>query len=111
MGALTKTEQQDVDELGNMFRQGIAVKQGYTEANMWYLKAENQGISGAPLSLANTCYQGRGAKQHSTEAVKWWRKAADQGLPNGQVMLTQAYEHGLGLATSLPKALEMCLRL
>ena len=73
MGALTKTEQQDVDEvrrllrenagqdhaqsqwsLGNMFRQGIAVKQGYTEANMWYRKAENLGNAGAPLSLANS---------------------------------------------------------
>ena len=57
-GALTKTEQLEVDEvrrllreaadqghaqsqwsLINMFCQGIAVKQDYTEANMWYRKA------------------------------------------------------------------------
>jgi TPR repeat protein len=84
--------------LGQMFRSGQGLLQGYAEAAKWYRRAAEQGhvLAQYILGLMNSI--GQGVPQDYAEAEIWFRKAAEQGHQDAQSNLGVMY--GTGTAVS-----------
>ena len=83
----TMAAQGDADSqyrLGFKYYTGKGVKQDYSEAFRWYLKAANQGHFEAQNNLGAQYDKGKGVKQHSAEASRWYHKAAERDGENGK---------------------------
>ena len=90
--------------LGQMYREGLGVRQDDVEAAKWYRKAAEQGVASAENNLAIMYLKGKGVLQDKLEAAKWFRKAAEQGHPEAQFMLGQMYYFGDGLGQEYQNA-------
>ena len=83
--------------VGDMYKEGLGVKQDDVEAVKWYRKAAEQGDADAQANLGSAYGAGRGVRQDYAEAVKWVKKAAENGSADGQFKLGLAYLIGLGI--------------
>ena len=72
----------------------------------YFLKAAEQGHSGAQCVLGWCYAHGYGVAKDMSEAMKWWRKAADQGYAEAQCNLGLAYLNGEGVATDKAEAVK-----
>lgn len=82
--------------LGFMYAEGQGVKQDFSEAVKWYIKAANQDHAGAQLTLGMMYAEGRSVKKDDRKAVKWYTKAAQQGNAGVQMMLAAMIAEGRG---------------
>jgi TPR repeat protein len=94
-------------ELGVMLRDGINVRQDYTEAVMLFRAAAESGKNGDPngkLYLGEMYEQGKGVLQDYLEAVKWYQDSGSQGNYWAQKNLAHMYRDGLGVEQDLGEA-------
>jgi TPR repeat protein len=88
-------------DLGKAYAKGEGVKQSYTEAAKWYLKAAEQGNPSAQNALGELYEAGQGVgKNNYDEAAKWYRRASDQGFASAQYNLAALYVMGNGVPRS-----------
>ncbi len=65
--------------LGEIYNQGLGVRQDTTQAAQWYRLAADRGDAHAMASLALMSADGRGVKKDSVAARAWFEKAAALG--------------------------------
>ncbi|MBA3754318.1 MAG: sel1 repeat family protein [Nitrospira sp.] len=72
--------------------------QNYEQACKWWLKAANQGLPLAQVSLGENFAIGKGCASVSyPQATHWFRRAAEQGNSLAQLKLGAAYLLGKGV--------------
>jgi uncharacterized protein len=64
--------------LGDLFNNGLGVKQDYAEAVRWYRKAAEQGNHWGQNNLAIMYEEGRGVPQDYVQAHMWFNLSAAQ---------------------------------
>ncbi|HHF6577579.1 TPA: tetratricopeptide repeat protein [Haemophilus influenzae] len=70
--------------LGNMYANGLGVKQDDVEAVKWYRKAAEQGDAKAQAMLGFLYFLGKGGVQvNKSLAKEWFGKACDNGYQDG----------------------------
>ena len=70
--------------LGNMYANGLGVKQDDVEAVKWYRKAAEQGVANAQAMLGFLYFLGkRGVQVNKSLAKEWFGKACDNGYQEG----------------------------
>lgn len=84
--------------LGQMFRSGQGILQGYSEAARWFRKAAEQGHVLAQYILGLMNSMGQGVPQDLSEAERWFRKAAEQGHDDAQSNLGVMYITGTAVS-------------
>ena len=77
--------------LGERYRTGNQVRQNYTEASEWFLKAAGQGYAKAQYRLGELYHLGKGVPEDLDEAEKWYLRAAAQGHVEAQYDLGALY--------------------
>jgi TPR repeat protein len=65
--------------IGEMYYNGLGVKENHAEAAIWIHKAAEQGNPEAQYVIGQMYYNGLGVKEDHAEAIIWFRKAAKQG--------------------------------
>lgn len=65
--------------LGQMYRQGIGVRQDFAQAFAWYAKAAEQNHAQAQFNLGVMYYLGQGVPQNYALAKNWMGRACEQG--------------------------------
>ena len=74
-------------KMGTLYDNGIGVEQSDTEAFHWYLKAAENGDTGAMNDLA-VCYKnGQGCERSLEKALHWYNKSAEAGNVDGMANL------------------------
>ena len=86
-----------LNNLGWMYQRGLGVKQDYTRAMFWHLRAAEKGDSTAQNNIGWMYRNGLGVKQDFTTAIFWYRKAANQKNASAQNNLGWMYSNGLGV--------------
>ena len=96
--ARARTGDADADfALGNIYRDGVMVKQDKIEALKWFEKAAEQGNVGAQFMVGLNYWVGLDVKMDEAKGMMWFRKAADQGEPGAFHYLGAAYYLGKGV--------------
>lgn len=86
------------------------VRQNQEAAVRWYMRAAEQGYSGAQFNLGN-CYElGEGVAQDKRSAAYWYRQAADQGDIDAQYTLGLCYATGEGVTKSANTAIKWFMK-
>ena len=68
------------NRVGELYYYGEGgVKQDYSQAMKWYLKAANQGNALAQINIGDLYYLGQGVKQDYSQAMEWYSKAKNEG--------------------------------
>ena len=83
--------------LGNMYFDGISVRQNYERALYWYQQSAKQGNPAGQFWLGSAYYTGKGINQDYAKALQWFRKSADQNDIASQNMVGLIYEYGNGI--------------
>ena len=65
--------------IGEMYYNGLGVKEDHAEAMLWFRKAAEQGNGQAQFFVGYMYYNGLGVKKDHAEAMLWFRKAAKNG--------------------------------
>jgi TPR repeat protein len=73
--------------LGQVYNQGLGVREDYTQAAFWYRKAAEQGYAKAQYNLGYMYALGLGVPQDLVQAYMWINIASDQGLELAIAML------------------------
>lgn len=68
--------------VGELYRDGLSVKQSQEEANKWYRLAADRGDAAAQYSLGLAYLEGRGVKADPKEARALFEKAAEKNQPS-----------------------------
>lgn len=92
--------------IGDRFRRGASSKNDYVLAVYWYLKAAQQGFTGAQNNLANMYEQGLGVLKDESEAATWFKRAAEKGDRLAQHSLGSMYLDGRGVAKNSDEAVK-----
>ena len=91
-------------KLGQMYLDGMGVKQDFTTAMRWLKQAAEGDVAAAETDLGRIYYNGAGVKRDFAEAARWFQKAAEQGNGDAQLGLAKLYEYGLGVPKDNIKA-------
>jgi hypothetical protein len=67
--------------VGELYRDGLSVKQSQEEANKWYKLAADRGDPQAQYSLGLSYLEGRGMAKDLKQARAWFEKAAEKNQP------------------------------
>jgi len=87
----------------NMHELGFAVPQNHSAATYWYWRAAQQQHVASQIKLAEKYLNGEGITQDFVAARNWL--LASSALPAAKQHLGTIYQHGIGVAQDLPKAL------
>jgi TPR repeat protein len=87
------------------FQTGEVVKQDFSEARKWFLKAAEAGHPIAEHHLGVMFYSGMGGERSPVEALKWFERAAAAGLAEAQFNAALMCESGSGIAKTSAKHL------
>jgi TPR repeat protein len=63
--------------LGDMFKEGLEVRQDYQATMDWYLKAAEQGNAEGQAKVGLLYYLGMGVRQNCSTAMNWYYKATN----------------------------------
>ena len=88
------------NNLGQMYRYSLGVRQDDQKAMEWYTKAALQGHAGAQFRLGFMYDSSQGVRQDYQKAVKWYTKTALQGNTFAQNRLGFMYAIGQGVRQS-----------
>lgn len=69
--------------VGDMYKEGLGVKQDDVEAVKWYRKAAEQGEANAQAILGFSYLLGKGIQVNKSLAKEWFGKACDNGNQDG----------------------------
>ena len=93
--------------LGQLYREGIGVKQSSKKAIELYEMAAKGGDATAQYNLGVYYYEGsHGLTQSSKKAIEYYTLSAEQGLANAQSSLGGLYATGDGIEQSFSKTRE-----
>ncbi|MET1029188.1 MAG: tetratricopeptide repeat protein [Dongiaceae bacterium] len=90
--------------LGQMYLQGLGVKQDYAAAAKWLEPAAKNGIAAAQAQLATLYILGMGVPKDEKQAAYWTKRAADHGVKRSQVDLAAMYYQGVGVPRDLQQS-------
>jgi hypothetical protein len=90
--------------LGEMYFNGIEVKQDSVEALRLFKLAAAQGNPDAQYQIGLMYRTGKGVSQDNVEAVKWYQLSAAKGDAMAQHNLGFMYSQGLGVTQNTKKA-------
>ena len=96
--AATKNNSNAQNQVGNIYKYGLGVKQDNAEAVRWYRLAAEQGNASAQSNLAIIYNNGEGVIQDYVESVRWHKLAAAQGDSNAQLNLGIKFMEGKGVS-------------
>lgn len=85
------------NNLGDMYFEGLGVKQSYTKAAKYYHLAADQGYALAQYFLGVMYDYGGNIKQSDTKAFKYYHLAAEQNDADAQYRLGLMYNSGRGV--------------
>ncbi|KAF9153948.1 hypothetical protein BG015_002254 [Linnemannia schmuckeri] len=86
--------------LGDMYRDGLGVRQDYKAAMAQYKKASDQGYAEAQCNIGLLHHDGQGVTKDFHEAMRWYTKAANQGYARAQHFIGHLYHYGQGCKRS-----------
>lgn len=86
------------NQVGNIYKYGLGVKQDNAEAVRWYRLAAELGNASAQSNLAIIYNNGEGVIQDYVESVRWHKLAAAQGDSNAQLNLGIKFMEGKGVS-------------
>ncbi|MBQ7219891.1 MAG: sel1 repeat family protein [Synergistaceae bacterium] len=95
--------------LGELYEDGLGVRQDYRKAFEWYLKAAEHGEVRAQNSLGRMYKDGKGVYRNDENyrtAFLWFEKAANNSSIYAKYNLACMYENGLGVKRDINKAIE-----
>ena len=81
----------NMEMLGQMYSDGVGVKQSDKKAVELYEMAAKRGYAYAQFNLGIMYANGRGVEQSNSKARKWYTLSAEQGLANAQYNLGLYY--------------------
>lgn len=91
-------------QLGFMYDMGYGVRQDYSEALKWYMKAAEKGDHRAEFNLGVFYEKGLGTRQDYRKAIEYYTKAAQNNLTEAQYNLGVLFEKGLGVTQNFKEA-------
>ena len=86
-----------MNNLANMYFEGIGVIKNIAKANELYKKAADLGNVHAMYNLGNNYYNGDGVQQDYIAAKNWYEKAANLNYDNAGMKLGDMYYDGKGV--------------
>lgn len=92
--------------LGNLYRDGLGVKQDYKIALEWYTEASKLENDYAQVNIGYFYQYGLGVSKDLNEAVKLYKSAAEKGNTYARYLLGLCYCHGQGVEKDLKKSIE-----
>jgi TPR repeat protein/transcriptional regulator with XRE-family HTH domain len=101
-----------MEQLAEMYDQGMFVRQDYAEAAKWNRKAAEGGHTAAAVNLGGQYEQGRGVAQDYQQAMYWYIKSDTVpnpfgvGNPWAKVAIGDLYKKGLGVGQSYAEAVK-----
>ena len=95
-----------LNDIGNLYYNGIGINQDYSEALKWYEKAAEAGSNDAMNNIGMMYNYGRGVKQDYKNAMDWYNKAADNGNNDAIYNIGVLYEFGRGVTQDYKKAMK-----
>ena len=114
---LTRNQYEAALALGKLFLNGKLVKQSYTDAMIWFQKAESVGTSSKPdesyndgdaaNSIGMLYDAGQGVPKDPAAATDWYRKSAAHDNPMGQYNLAAKYMAGSPTAENAAQAVRL----
>jgi TPR repeat protein len=90
--------------LGNLYEQGLGVKQSYESALAWYQKAGDQDSPEGQYNAGLLYFNGTGVAKDYRAAYEWFNDAADAGSIEGAYMLGVMYHEGHGVPINFEQA-------
>ena len=75
--------------LGQMYYEGVGVKQDYKQSALWFTKAAKYKHAEAQYFLGLQYQNGQGVKQNQTEAEAWFQRAAKLGNVDAKAALAE----------------------
>ena len=82
--------------IGYLFQNGYGVKQDYSKAMEYYLKAAETGNSDALFNIGNLYRNGYGVKQDFSKAMECYLQSAQKGNSDALNNIGTLYENGYG---------------
>ena len=90
--------------LGNLYEQGLGVKQNYQSALSWYQKAGDQDSPEGQYNAGLLYFNGTGVAKDYRTAYEWFNDAADGKSIEGAYMLGVMYHEGHGVPINFEQA-------
>lgn len=90
--------------LGNLYEQGLGVKQDYQSALSWYQKAGAQDSPEGQYNAGLFYYNGTGVDRNYRAAFEWFTDAANSESIEGAYMLGVIYHEGHGVPINFERA-------
>lgn len=84
----------------------VSFDEAQKQAFAWFLKAAEQGHSGAQNSVGYRYYYGKGVAQDYNKAFYWYNEAANRGEATAIYNVAICYENGRGVTKSPSRAFE-----
>ena len=88
--------------LGQMYYEGVGVKQDYKQSALWFTKAAKHKHAEAQYFLGLQYQNGQGVKQNQTEAEAWFQRAAKLGNVDAKAALAEIAKSKVKAAPILP---------
>lgn len=93
--------------LGQMYYEGVGVKQDYKQSALWFTKAAKHKHAEAQYFLGLQYQNGQGVKQNQTEAEALFQRAAKLGNVDAQAALAEIAKSKVKAAPILPNTVNV----
>jgi TPR repeat protein len=92
-------------DIGELYEDGLGVRQDYAQAMVWYRKAADQNNPDGQNDIGALDEHGHGVNQDYAQSMAWRRKAADQGYAAALNDIGWLYERGSGVVQDYAQAM------
>ncbi|MGH8730885.1 MAG: tetratricopeptide repeat protein, partial [Burkholderiales bacterium] len=86
-----------MNNVGDLYENGLGVEQNLTMAMTWYQSAAEQGERMAMYNIGLLYEAGKGVDRDDAAALNWFRKAADKGDASAMHSIGAMYAEGRGV--------------
>ena len=93
--------------LGQMYYEGVGVKQDYKQAILWFTKAAKHKHAEAQYYLGLQYQNGQGVKQNQKEAETWFQKSAKLGNIDAKAVLAEIEKSKVKVTPSVPNTVNV----
>ncbi|SEH05069.1 SEC-C metal-binding domain-containing protein [Candidatus Venteria ishoeyi] len=99
-----------LNQLVQMYYEGLGVAQDLDEAFYYAQKAALAGFPSAQFKLAHLYQAGLGVAENPQTAFHWYKEAAQGGYPDAQLVLFKYYSNGIEVKKDLYQAVQWLQR-
>lgn len=92
--AAARGHAKSINNIGNMYEEGLGVEKDYARAMEYYQDSLNRGYDFALTSIAYLYENRLGVEPDLEKAVEYYRQAAEKGVENGVNHLNSLIEEG-----------------